>query len=147
MHFEVFYMQIVFLGMLVLAAHFGGKITRHFRIGEVVGQVLGGLVVGPVLLFLIEHRYPAYREALMTLHFFTFVFLSIIAFGIGEELSISNLKRVGRESLIMCFVEAFTTWTCITVTFLAFGFQTDYRFNHRKHRDRHGSGGYIRDHE
>jgi len=121
-HFDVFYMQIVFLGMLILAAHFGGKISRHLHFGEVVGQLLGGVVVGPLLLFLVEHKYPAYRQALQSLHFFTFVFLSIIAFGIGEELSIDNLKKVGREAMIICGIQALTTWVMITGTFLLLGF-------------------------
>lgn len=123
MSFDVFYMQIVFLGMLVLAAHFGGKISRHLKIGEVVGQVLGGIVVGPLLLFLIEHKFPAYRSALQSLHFFTFVFLSIIAFGIGEELSRANLKRVGIQATIICFIQAFATWIILTLTFLILGFK------------------------
>jgi len=123
MHPDLFYMQILFLGSLVLAAHFGGKITRHLRIGEVVGQVLGGVVVGPLLILLLEQRFPAYREALASLHFFTFVFLSIIAFGIGEELSLENLRQVGKEALIMCLVEAFFTWIVITATFFALGFK------------------------
>lgn len=121
MRFEVFYMQILSLGLLVLAAHFGGKITRRLHIGEVIGQVLGGLVVGPVFVFLLEHRLPAYREALHSLHFFTFVFLSIIVFGVGDELSFSKLKSLGRASLIICFVQAFVTWLFITGTFLLIG--------------------------
>lgn len=117
-------MQIFFLGLLVLAAHFGGKISSRFKIGEVVGQVFGGLVVGPLLLYFLEHRYPTflhYRKALESLHFFTFVFLSIIAFGIGEELYIKNLKRIGKEALTMCFIESFCTWICITLVFLVIG--------------------------
>ena len=74
MEFEVFYMQIVCLGLLVLVAHYVSKITRKLNLGEVIGQVLGGLIVGPVLLFMLEHRFPAYRQALRSLHFFTFVF-------------------------------------------------------------------------
>ncbi|RKY42505.1 MAG: hypothetical protein DRP85_02505 [Candidatus Makaraimicrobium thalassicum] len=84
MRFELLYMQILCLGLLILAAYFGGKLTRRLRIGEVVGQVLGGLVVGPFFLFFLEHKVPVYREALLSLHFLAFVFLSIIALlGLG----------------------------------------------------------------
>jgi mannitol/fructose-specific phosphotransferase system IIA component (Ntr-type)/Kef-type K+ transport system membrane component KefB len=124
MHSEDFFsMQIVFLGLLVLSAHFGAKLSRRLKLGEVVGQVIGGLIVGPILLFLIEHKYPAYREALNSLHFFTFVFLSIIAFGIGEELSRENLKKVGKNAIIICFIQAFTTWILLTGAFLLLGFK------------------------
>ena len=123
MRFEVFYMQILSLGLLVLAAHFGGKITRRMRVGEVVGQVLGGLVIGPVLLFLLGHKIPAYREAITSLHFFTFVFLSIIAFGIGDELVFKKIKKIGNDALVICLVQALITWVLITATFLLLDFE------------------------
>jgi mannitol/fructose-specific phosphotransferase system IIA component (Ntr-type)/Kef-type K+ transport system membrane component KefB len=123
MSFERFYMQIFGLGLLVLVAHFGSRITRRLKIGEVVGQVLGGLVVGPVLLLFIEHRFPEYRQALNSLHFFAFVFLSLIAFGIGDELNRNKLRGVGRGLLLLSLIESLITWVCVTATFLLLGFK------------------------
>ncbi len=122
MSFEFVYMQILSLGLLGLAAHYGSRITRRIGLGEVVGQVMGGLLVGPVLLLMLEHRFPAYREALQSLHFFTFVFLSLIAFGIGDELHIAKLKRLGSRVLIITAVQAFATWFLLTSAFLLVGF-------------------------
>jgi len=123
MSFELFYMQIFGLGLLVLAAHFCSKITRRLRIGEVVGQVLGGLVVGPILLLFIEQEFPAYRSALNSLHFFAFVFLSLIAFGIGDELHREKLRSLGKGMFGLSLIEGFITWTCVTATFLLLGFK------------------------
>ena len=123
MSFDIFYMQILCFGVLLLAASFGGRIARRLRVGEVVGQVLGGLVVGPVLLFFLEHRIPAYKDAVQSLHFFTFVFLSIIVFGIGDELSVDRIKSVGRSALIICLIQALATWVLVSVTFLLLGFK------------------------
>lgn len=123
MSFERFYMQIFGLGLLVLVAHFGSRITRRLKIGEVVGQVLGGLVVGPVLLLFIEHRFPEYRQALNSLHFFAFVFLSLIAFGIGDELNRNKLRGIGRGLLTLSLIESLVTWVCVSVTFLLLGFK------------------------
>jgi len=123
MSFEVVYMQILCFGVLVLAANFGGKLTRRLHIGEVVGQVLGGLIIGPVLLLFLGNKIPAYKTALESLHFFTFAFLCLIVFGIGGEHSIARLKRVGKDALIICFVQAFATWFCVTVTFFLLGFK------------------------
>jgi mannitol/fructose-specific phosphotransferase system IIA component (Ntr-type)/Kef-type K+ transport system membrane component KefB len=123
MSFEIIYMQILCFGVLMLAANFGGKLTRRLRVGEVVGQVLGGLIVGPVLLFFIGHKIPAYKTALQSLHFFTFIFLCLIVFGIGCEHSLSKLRKVGKEALIICFVQAFATWFCVTATFFLLGFK------------------------
>ncbi len=123
MRFELLYMQILCLGLLLLTAYFGGKLTRRLRIGEIVGQVLGGLVVGPVFLFFLEHKVPIYREALGSLHFLAFIFLSIIAFGIGDELTTDRIKRIGKDALIICFIQASVTWVLVTVTFLLLGFR------------------------
>lgn len=35
--------------ILVLAAHAGGLIARRIKIGEVVGQIVGGIIVGSKL--------------------------------------------------------------------------------------------------
>ncbi|KPL19634.1 MAG: hypothetical protein AMJ92_02485 [candidate division Zixibacteria bacterium SM23_81] len=123
MTFDLFYMQIFCLGLLVLVAHFCSKITRRLKIGEVVGQVLGGLVVGPILLLFIEHEFPVYRNALNSLHFFAFVFLSLIAFGIGDELNRTKLRSLGKGMLALSLIEGFVTWICVTISFLLLGFK------------------------
>ncbi|MGB2660869.1 MAG: PTS sugar transporter subunit IIA [Candidatus Omnitrophota bacterium] len=116
-------MQVLCVGLLILSAYFGGKLSRLLRAGEIVGQVIGGLVVGPVLLFFLEHRIPLYKNALQSLHFLAFVFLAIIVFGIGDELTADKIKRIGKRALFICFVQAFVTWVIVTVTFLLLGFK------------------------
>jgi mannitol/fructose-specific phosphotransferase system IIA component (Ntr-type)/Kef-type K+ transport system membrane component KefB len=123
MSFERFYMQIFGLGLLVLVAHFGSRITRRLKIGEVVGQVLGGLVVGPILLLFIEQRFPEYRQALNSLHFFAFVFLSLIAFGIGDELNRNKLRGIGKGLVLLSLIESLVTWMLVSGTFLLLGFR------------------------
>jgi mannitol/fructose-specific phosphotransferase system IIA component (Ntr-type)/Kef-type K+ transport system membrane component KefB len=123
MHFDLLYMQILCFGLVLLAAFFGGKISRHLHVGEVVGQVVGGLVVGPVFLLFLENRIPVYKEAIYSLHFLAFIFLSIVAFGIGDELSMDKIKRVGRGALVICIIQASATFLLVTATFLLLGFE------------------------
>ena len=123
MNFEMLYLQIAFIGAVILAAHFGGKITRKLHVGEVVGQILAGLILGPILLFFIRNSYPQYQPALQSFMFLIFIFLSVIAFGVGEELSRDNLKKMGTDATIICFIQAIITWIFISVAFLVVGFR------------------------
>ena len=140
-------MQIMEIGILILAAYFGGKIARKIKIGEVIGQILGGVLIGPHFLelvhrFLISHEwfadkvvfkpiyhfyqtsFPEYAEILESYHFFVFLFLGIVAFSLGEELHRDRLKQVGGRATVICFIQSFTTWF-----FLALGFRFIFSFS------------------
>jgi len=112
-------MQMTALGLLILAAHLGGRICRRLRLSEVTGQLIGGALVGPYLLELEGVLGPnsAYAQALEAFHFFVFVFLGLVAFGIGEELHFSRLRKVGRSALIICVVHVGLTWGLMSAGF------------------------------
>lgn len=123
MTFDLFYIQIICVGLLILAALYTSRLSRRLGLGEVVGQVLGGLLVGPVLLLFIGPLFPSYGEALQSLHFFTFVFLSLIAFGIGDEFYIGNLRRSGKTIMILTLIQGCITWVLVTAVFFLLGFK------------------------
>ncbi len=123
MHLDLLYTQIISLCLLLLLSFFGGKLSTKLNMGEVVGQVLGGMVAGPILLLYIHSTLPRYAQALESLHFFTFLFLSVIVFSIGDELSLKNIRKSGTNSIIICVVQAFLTWLTITITFYFLGFK------------------------
>ncbi len=139
-------MQILETGLLVLAAYAGGKLAEKLRIGEVVGQILGGVLVGPHFLELVhrlleEHeglreyvvfrpiyhfydtRFPEYAEILSSYHFFVFLFLGIIAFSIGEELHRDRLRQVGWAAAVICVIQALLTFV---LGFLGFWLLFDF---------------------
>jgi Kef-type K+ transport system membrane component KefB len=111
-------MQILELGILVLAAYVGGKLALRLHVGEVIGQILGGMLVGPHFLEIVrrlleghprlrgsalmrpafhffEISFSEYANILENTHFFVFLFLGLIAFSIGEELHRDRLREVG----------------------------------------------------
>lgn len=111
-------LQMIALGLLILAAHLGGRLFNRLRLSVVTGQLLGGAVVGPYVLHLLGFlRGTAYDEAMHSFQFFIFVFLSVVAFGIGEELHMSRLRKVGRDALVICLVQGALTWFLITASF------------------------------
>jgi mannitol/fructose-specific phosphotransferase system IIA component (Ntr-type) len=121
--------QILCIGLLVLGSYFMGKLTRHLKIGETTGQMIGGLLVGPYFLSLAGilpagHRFSTcYKQAFGTFHFFTFAFLGLVAFGIGEELHVDRLKAVGMKAVVICAIQGALTFALTTVVFL---FLLDY---------------------
>ena len=139
-------MQILEIGLLILAAYFGGKIARKLKIGEVIGQILGGILIGPHFLEVIHrllvknselesnllfkpiyHFYSSsfqeYAAILESYHFFVFLFLGIVAFSLGEELHRDRLRQLGVKPVIICIIQAILTWAILSL-----GFRFIFRF-------------------
>lgn len=116
---------MIALGLIILAAQLGGKLFIRLRLSQVTGQLIGGALVGPYALHL-AGILPGgaggpYDNALHSFHFFIFVFLSVVAFGIGEELHMSRIKKVGRAALGICLIQAGLTWIFISSAFYFLG--------------------------
>ena len=121
-HLGSLHIQVLSFGLLILAAHFMGKLTYYLNFGELIGQLLGGILVNPYLLKVIHVSGEEYTLAFQNFYFFTFIFLSIVAFSLGEELHIEKLKGVGARGVIVCTVQIITTFTLVTGGFLLVGY-------------------------
>ncbi len=141
MNLQFMKMQILELGLLILAAYIGGLIARKLKIGEVIGQIFGGILVGPHFLELL-HRllnniptfqqnplfrpiyhfyndggFDEYESILESYHFFVFLFLGLIAFSLGEELHRNRLKQVGIKATIICLIQGLLTFFLLSLGF------------------------------
>lgn len=137
---EFMKIQILAIGMLILGAYTGGVIAKKLNIGETIGQIIGGMLIGPhfwtlihdwavkkgtftsTLLFqkleyVYTHGFHTYAKVIEESHFFVFFFLGIIAFSLGEELHFDRLKQVGIKPTIICLIQALLTWVMITLVF------------------------------
>lgn len=121
-HLGSLHIQVFSFGVLVLTAHFMGKITHYLNFGELVGQMLGGILVNPYLLNVIHVGGEQYTLAFQNFYFVTFIFLSVVSFSLGEELLFQTLKNVGREAVVVCLVQIVTTLTLVTGGFLLIGY-------------------------
>jgi len=133
-------MQIFALCILIFSAYMGGLIARKFKIGEVIGQIIGGMVAGPHFLELLrrviqnhtslgesifltplnlffDNSFKEYTEIFEGYHFFVFLFLGLIAFSIGEELHLNRLKQVGGKAAFICLFQAVLTWALLALGF------------------------------
>ena len=121
-HLGSLHIQVLSFGLLVLTAHFMGKVTHHLNLGELIGQLLGGILVNPYLMKVIHVGGEQYTLAFQNFYFFTFVFLSVVAFSLGEELHFEKLKDVGIRGAIVCVVQIAITFVLVTGGFLLFGY-------------------------
>ncbi|NQV35069.1 MAG: cation:proton antiporter [Phycisphaeraceae bacterium] len=109
--------QMVTLGLLILAAHLGGKLFDRCRLSIATGQLLGGVLVGPwalQTLGLLPANAP-YAEAVASFGFFIFIFVSLVAFSIGEELHLDRLRHVGRSTLMISLIQTSLTFVLVTL--------------------------------
>ena len=121
--------QIASLSILIGSAYLFGKIADRFNLGEVVGQIFGGIVAGPHLFIVLGRFFPSvqslvqskffhiYNDAFEHEHFFVFMFLGLIAFSIGEELHFDRLKNLGINTLLISVVQTVFTFCAITLGF------------------------------
>lgn len=133
-------MQILEFGVLLLAAYLGGKITQKLNLGEVVGQILGGVAISPHTLELLYKiflrvqgqpvgngvvtpglgrvlQFPEYTRILESYLFFVFLFLGIIAFSVGEEFNRDRLRHMGWD---IGFIGVFQSMLTFLMVFLGF---------------------------
>ena len=81
---------IFYLGFILLAGFAAGKLINYLRLPAVTGYLLIGLLLGPSLFGLIT------SESISVLTPVNSVALSIIAFLIGGEFALAQLKSVAR---------------------------------------------------
>ncbi len=98
-----------FIGVAVLVGFAGGKLSHKIKFPSVVGYLIAGLILGPSFLNLLH---PQVLDKLVV---FNDLALSIIAFIIGSELNLSNLKKLGKGIITIIFSESFSAFFLVTL--------------------------------
>ncbi|MDP8289996.1 MAG: cation:proton antiporter, partial [Candidatus Susulua stagnicola] len=80
---------ILSLAIIFILSFFASRLTKKLRIPTVTTYVVLGIIISPGLLNLIS------KEFLATSDFFSQIVLGMIAFSLGENFSLSILRRVG----------------------------------------------------
>ncbi|NQZ55973.1 MAG: PTS sugar transporter subunit IIA [Lentisphaeraceae bacterium] len=125
--------QIVLVGLLIITAFVMGKFCRKLGFGETAGQILGGIIIGPTLLKLIDYLMTESEEgffgfnqlnkalrledwhdkALSGLMFYLPIYLGIVLFTLTEECHFDRLKETGRFSLINSLFHTLLAFTLV----------------------------------
>ncbi len=96
-------------GMLLILGYFLGKLVSRLHLPEITGYIIAGLILGDAVLGVVHH------EMSESLQIVTDVALGLIALTIGGEFSMSKLKRMGREVVILTIAQILITLIFVTL--------------------------------
>lgn len=90
------------LAVILFAGMVTAKLLSRFKLPNVTGYLIAGLIIGPSILGIIP------KEGVDKLSIISEAALSFIAYSIGSEFNIGNLKRVGKGVIVVTVFEALT---------------------------------------
>jgi len=108
-------MLLVFkVAVVLLIGFIGGKIAKRFKLPEVSGYLVFGLILGPSLMLLFGGGEGFITsEDQNTLKFISEIALAFIAFSIGSEFNINQMKKVGKKINIITMFEVIGAVTTV----------------------------------
>lgn len=101
------------IGIAAIAGFMGGKLFNRMKIPAITGWVIIGMIAGSSVAGVFS------QEILSHLVIVSDLALGFIAFSIGEELVIANLRKLGKSIIAIIIFEAFGAF--LLVTFVVFG--------------------------
>lgn len=91
-------------GFATLAGFYCGSLARRIHLPSLIGYMVLGVMLGPSVFNLFT------EASLQPLTFITEISLGFVAFGIGAELSMVSLKRLGVGIVLIILAESFTAF-------------------------------------
>lgn len=103
---------ILAIGLASILGFVGGKLFSRVKIPAVTGWVIMGVLMGCSVAGVFS------QEILSRTGIISDLALGFIAFSIGEELTLPNLRRLGKSVAVMVLCEAFGAFFLVTVSTL-----------------------------
>lgn len=94
---------LLYLSIVLMTGYLFGKIAEHYKIPEITGYLIVGVILGPSVLGVIG------EEAISRFHIISNVVLGIIAYQIGTELWLPKLKKSGKQIIVITMAQAILT--------------------------------------
>ncbi len=104
------------IAIVLFTGLFFGKIVTYFRLPNVTGYLIGGLIMGPSILNILS------VESIDSLGIISQVALGFIAFTIGLSFKVNYFKRVGWTPVVIAFFEATLAVLFVQIALLIAGF-------------------------
>lgn len=114
--------SLYYLGIIILAAMLMASVIGKIHLPDVTGYLLAGLIIGPSVLRLIP------KGTVSNFEIISQVALAFIAYSIGAEMDINQLKSLGKRIFIITFFEAFIAFLVVFLV-LRFGLSQELPFS------------------
>lgn len=108
------------IALCLIAGLVFGKLAKFIHLPNVTGYLIGGLIVGPSILNIIN------EDIIVSLDFISSVALGFIAFSIGSEFKASYFKRVGVIPIVIAIFEALTAVFLVIIVLIIAGFDIPF---------------------
>lgn len=110
------------LSIIILIGLVGGRVAKKLSLPSVSGYIVAGLILGPSFIDLVSH------QDLGSLSFITDIALAAIAFSIGNEFLLSDMKKVGKRTLILTVAEVIGAFAVVFIA-MFFIFKQPFEFS------------------
>ncbi|MDN5278851.1 MAG: hypothetical protein PWR01_2816 [Clostridiales bacterium] len=100
--------ELTILGGATLLGHYLGKLTKLVKLPSIIGYMILGVFLGTSVLGLLDGR------ALSDLEFLNNIVLGMVAFGIGAELNLKALSKLGKGIISIILAESFGAFFLVT---------------------------------
>lgn len=104
--------NLLLVGLILLLALIGGHLVKLLKVPEVVGYFLIGLLLGPSFAEILT------SDAVSTLEVLSEIALGLILFSIGAIFEFENLRRVGKQTLLITFYVMLGTFVAVFLTLI-----------------------------
>lgn len=96
------------IAIAMTAGLFVSRLAKLFKLPAVTGYLIGGILVGPYVLGLLGINGLGFidHHAVSSLGLISDVALGFIAFAIGNEFRLSQLKRTGKQATVIGIIQA-----------------------------------------
>lgn len=96
------------ISIALMAGLFMSRVVKPLKLPAVTGYLVAGILIGPYCLGLLGINGLGFtnHEQVSSLSFFNDVALGFIAFAIGDEFRISQLKKTGKQATIIGIIQA-----------------------------------------
>ena len=105
------------IGLAMLAGLLLTRLTKRFNLPDVTSYLIAGLLVGPLVLGALGISGVGFNsfEFVEEMGLICDVALGFIAFSIGNEFRLEELKHIGRQATVIAIAQALTATVFVDV--------------------------------